>query len=103
VPPFRAAEIVGACFAFVVSMAHVKDRLKQGDGVFKSGLRNRRQIAQILGKHLVSLGLQMRCFGATEELLTLTKQTRIDQCERVRVHLQTAAMDGRNLRFRNHH
>jgi hypothetical protein len=35
---------------------------------------------------LVSVGLQMRCFGATEELLTLTKQMRIDQCERVRVN-----------------
>ena len=75
-----------ARFAFFVSLAHVKDRLKQGDGVFESGLGNRRQIAQILGKHLVSVGLQMRCFGATEELLTLTKQTRIDQCERVRVN-----------------
>src|SRR6266481_5541166 len=32
----------------------------------------------------------MRCFGATEELLTLTKQTRIDQCERVRVNWKTA-------------
>ena len=85
-PPFRAAQIVGARFAFFVSLAHVKDRLEQGDGVFESGLGNRRQIAQILGKHLVSVGLQMRCFGATEELLTLTKQTRIDQCERVRVN-----------------
>jgi hypothetical protein len=28
-----------------VSPAHVKDRLKQGDGVFESGLGNRRQIA----------------------------------------------------------
>ena len=54
--------------------------------MFESGLRNRRQIAQILGKHLVSVGLQMRCFGATEELLALTKQTRTDQCERVRVN-----------------
>ena len=68
---FRAAQIVGACFAFFVSLAHVKDRLKQGDGVFESGLGNRRQITQILGEHLVSVGLQMRCFGATEELLTL--------------------------------
>jgi len=50
VPPFRAAQIVGARFAFFVSLAHVKDRLKQGDRVFESGLRNRRQIAQILGK-----------------------------------------------------
>ena len=70
---------------FFVSLAHVKDRVKRGDGVFESGLGNRRQIAQILGKHLVSVGLQMRCFGATEELLTQTKQTKIDQCERVRV------------------
>src|ERR1700720_2030129 len=38
VPPFRAAQIVGARFAFFVSLAHVKDRLEQGDGVFKSGL-----------------------------------------------------------------
>ena len=90
-PPFRAAQIVGARFAFFVSLAHVKDRLKQGDGVFESGLGNRRQIAQILGKHMVTVGLQMRCFGATEELLTLTKQTRIDQCERVRVNWKTAA------------
>ena len=86
VPPFRAAQIVGARFAFFVSLAHVKDLLKQGDGVFESGLGNRRQIAQILGKHLVSVGLQMRCLGATEDLLTLTKQMRIDQCERVRVN-----------------
>jgi hypothetical protein len=41
VPPFRAAQIVGARFAFFVSLAHVKDRLKQGDGVFESGLGNR--------------------------------------------------------------
>ena len=40
-PPFRAAQIVGARFAFFVSLAHVKDRLKQGDGVFESGLGNR--------------------------------------------------------------
>ena len=86
VPAFRAAQIVGARFAFFVSLAHVKDRLKQGDGVFESGLGNRRQIAQILGKHLLSVGLQTRCFGTTEELLTLTKQMRIDQCERVRVN-----------------
>jgi hypothetical protein len=72
--------------AFFVSLAHVKDCLEQGDGVFESGLGNRRQIAPILGKHLVSVGLQMRCLCATEELLTLTKQTKIDQCERVRVN-----------------
>jgi hypothetical protein len=90
VPPFRAAQIVGARVAFFVSLAHLKDRLKQGDGVFKSDLGNRRQIGQILGKHLVSVGLQMRCFGATEELLTLTKQMRINECERVRVNWKTA-------------
>jgi len=54
--------------------------------VFESGPGNRRQIAQILGKHLVSVGLQMRCFGAAEELLKLTKQAKNDQCERVRVN-----------------
>jgi hypothetical protein len=42
VPPFRAAQIVGARFAFFVSLTHVKDRLKQGDGVFESGFENRR-------------------------------------------------------------
>jgi hypothetical protein len=40
VPPFRAAQIIGARFAFFVSPAHVNDRLKQGDGVFESGLGN---------------------------------------------------------------
>jgi hypothetical protein len=40
VPSFRAAQIVGARFALFVSLAHVKDRLKQGDGVFESGLEN---------------------------------------------------------------
>jgi len=74
VPPFRAAQIVGARFAFFVPLAHVKDRREQGDGVLESGLGNRRQIAQILGKHLVSIRLQMKCFGATEELLTLTNK-----------------------------
>ena len=54
-PPFRAAQIVGARFAFFVSLAHVKDRLKQGDGVIESGLRNRREIAQNLGKRMVSI------------------------------------------------
>ncbi len=39
-PPFRAAQIVGPCFAFFLSLAHVKDCLKQGDGVFESGLEN---------------------------------------------------------------
>ena len=85
-PPSRAAQIVGARFAFFVSLAHVKDRLRQGDGVFEGGLGNRRQIAQLLDKRLVSIRLQMRCFDATEELLILTKQTKIDQCERVRVN-----------------
>ena len=33
-------------------------------------------------KHLVSIRLQMRGFSATEELVTLTKQTKADQCER---------------------
>jgi hypothetical protein len=42
VPPFRAAQIVVARFAFFVSLAHVKDHLKQGDGVFESGFGNRR-------------------------------------------------------------
>jgi hypothetical protein len=54
VPPFRAAQIVGARFAFFVSLAHLKDHLKKGDGGFESGLRNRRQIAQSLGKHLTA-------------------------------------------------
>ena len=59
-PPFRAAQIVGARFAFFVSLAHVKDRLKQGDGVFESGLGNRRfwglrpgASTYLLGKRLV--------------------------------------------------
>src|SRR6266446_6954150 len=85
VPPVRAAQIVGARFAFFVSLAHVKDRLKQGDGVFESGLGNRRQIAQLLGKSLVSIRLQMRCFDATEELLTNktneNRSVRTGQCE----------------------
>ena len=40
-PPFRAAQIVGARFAFFVLLAHVEDRLNQGDGVFENGLKNR--------------------------------------------------------------
>jgi hypothetical protein len=41
VPPFRVAQIVGAHFGFFVSLAHVKDRLKEGGGVFESGLENK--------------------------------------------------------------
>jgi hypothetical protein len=71
VPSFRAAQIVGARLAFFVSLAHVKDRLKQGNGVFESGLGNRRQIAQILGKHLVRCWAGSRCYryGRNRELV----------------------------------
>jgi len=40
----------------------------------------------LVGKHLVNIRLQMRGFSATEKLVTLTKQTKVDQCERVRVN-----------------
>jgi len=49
-------------------------------------MRDHRRIGQICGKHLVSIRLQMRDFSATEELVTLTKQTKVNQCERVRVN-----------------
>jgi hypothetical protein len=45
-----AAQIVAARFPFFVSLAHVKDRLEQGDGVFESGLRNHRK-SQIRSLH----------------------------------------------------
>ena len=45
----------------------------------------------VIGKHLVSTRQQMRGFSATGKVLTLTKQTEIDQCERVRVNWKTAA------------
>ena len=38
------------------------------------------------GKHLVSIRLQIRGSSATEESVTLTKQMKIDQCERVRMN-----------------
>jgi hypothetical protein len=53
VPPFRAAQIVGARFAFFVSVAHVKDRLKQGDGVFESGLEAESEIGGRAARRLV--------------------------------------------------
>jgi len=37
----------------------------------------------LVGKHLVSIRLQMRGLNATKELVTLTKEAKIDQCERV--------------------
>jgi hypothetical protein len=44
------------------------------------------RIAQILGEHLVSIRLQMGASSTNKELVTLTKQTKIDQCEQVRVN-----------------
>ena len=85
-PPFRAAQIVGARFAFFVSLAHVKDRLKQGDGVFESGLGNRRQIAQIVGKHLVRVRLQMRVFRCNWEASNANKTNENRSDEQVRVN-----------------
>ena len=41
IPAELPSLLVGARFAFFVSLAHVKDRLKQGDGVFERGLENR--------------------------------------------------------------
>ena len=38
VPPFRAAQIVRARLALFVSVVHVKDRLKRGDGVSRAVL-----------------------------------------------------------------
>src|SRR5258708_798821 len=66
-PCFRGAQTVGARSAFFVSLAHVKARRKRGVGVFEGGLGSRRQIAQNLGNHWVSVGLRMGCVGATEE------------------------------------
>ena len=37
-------------------------------------------------EHLLNNRLQMRCFGATEGLVTLTKQTKIGRCEQVKVN-----------------
>ena len=64
-------------------LAHGLDHFQtETHAVFETAAK----LPKMFGKHLVSVGLQMRCFGATEALLTLTKQMKIDQCERVRVN-----------------
>jgi hypothetical protein len=42
--------------------------------------------ASKVGKHLVSIRLQMKAPSANQEVVIPTKQTKIDQCERVRVN-----------------
>jgi hypothetical protein len=80
VPPFRAAQIVGARFAFFVSLAHVKDRLKQGDGVFENGLESRRKPgdlqrvgagitgATLWGLSLPAVGLRGDLHGSVKQI-----------------------------------
>lgn len=41
-----------------------------------------RQFGRISGKHMVSIEVQMRALSANEKPVTLTKQMKIDQCER---------------------
>jgi hypothetical protein len=41
---------------------------------------------QIFAEHLLNIRLQMGCFGATEEPVTLTKHMKIGLCEQVRVN-----------------
>ncbi len=79
-PPFRAAQIVGAGFAFFVSPAHVKDRLKQGDGVFENGLESRRKPgdlqrvgagitgATLWGLSLPAVGLRGDLHGSVKQI-----------------------------------
>ena|SRR5438445_5693793 len=47
-------------------------------------------ICSFFAEHLLNNRLQMRRCGATEELVTLTKQTKIGLCEQVRVNWKTA-------------
>src|SRR4029077_8216560 len=53
VPPFRAAQIVGARLAFFVSLVHVKDRLMQSEDVLDSDLGDRRNYASGSDRSLV--------------------------------------------------
>jgi len=48
-------------------------------------LVNRRVGNAEIAEHLVNKIPQMRAFRATEGFVMLTKQTKIDQCERVRM------------------
>jgi hypothetical protein len=80
VPPFRAAQIVGARLALFVSLAHVKDRLKQGDGVFESGLENRPSVGEHrIGRYLSSISPLLSEYpprGVTRKLLDDSIQAR---------------------------
>ena len=78
---FRAAQIVGARFSFFVLLAHVKDRLNQGDGVFESGLGNRRQIAQILGKRWAANEVFWCNWGASNGKTNENRSVRTGQSE----------------------
>jgi hypothetical protein len=69
VPSFRAAQISGARLAFFVSLVHVQDRLKQGDGVFESGLGNR------------YFGFVWGCLAFTIVVNTLSSRARTKDCE----------------------
>jgi hypothetical protein len=42
--------------------------------------------SQFFAEHLLNNKLQMSAFGATEGLVTLTKQMKIGPCEQVRVN-----------------
>jgi hypothetical protein len=46
---------------------------------------------QFFAEHLLNNRLQMGCFGANEEFVTQTKQSKIGPCEQVRVNWKTAS------------
>jgi len=84
VPPFsrranRRSTLRIFCFRWLMS----KTAKSKATVCSRVVLETAAKIAQILGKALGKRWAANECFGATEELLALTKQTRIDQCERV--------------------
>ena len=47
---------------------------------------NASDAGDVFAEHLLNIRLQMGCFGATEEPVTLTKHMKIGLCEQVRVN-----------------
>jgi len=75
-----------------VVQAHSRSMASSKNGGETSAVRkhcvvkDQRRIGRTSGKRLVGIRVQMRAFSATGQSATLTKQTKIDQCERVRVN-----------------
>jgi hypothetical protein len=74
------------CFANILTKCSTRSGISSRRDPFRNLPGNSLRATRILAEHLLNNKLQMSACGATERLVTLTKQLKIGLCEQVRVN-----------------